>query len=107
MPEPSPSTATTASSTDPAKLDVLKQAIYEAMRENGEEDRLYSQYDLLDLDIIPDRDAQLLLKTVQSLTNDKLLVVVSVSGGLAWRYRSREEAKKCVPSCCPSKSNAN
>ncbi|KAH7363501.1 DNA-directed RNA polymerase III subunit RPC6 [Plectosphaerella cucumerina] len=94
MPEPSPSTATTASSTDPAKLDVLKQAIYEAMRENGEEDRLYSQYDLLDLDIIPDRDAQLLLKTVQSLTNDKLLVVVSVSGGLAWRYRSREEAKK-------------
>lgn len=95
MPEASPSTATTAStSADPAKMDVFKQSIYEGMRSNGDEDRLYTQYDLFELDVIPNRDPQLLLKTVQSLTNDKLLIVVSIQGGLAWRYRSREEAKK-------------
>lgn len=96
MPEASPSTATTASTatTDPAKLDVIKQAVYEVMVANGGEERLYTQYDLFEFDVIPNRDPQLLLKTVQSLTNDKLLIAVNVQGGLAWRWRSREEAKK-------------
>ncbi|KAL2756540.1 hypothetical protein ACRALDRAFT_1048842 [Sodiomyces alcalophilus JCM 7366] len=97
--EPSSSTAAAAAPSanavvDPSKFEILKQALYDACRTNGDENNLYTQYDLLDLGIIPNRDAQMLLKTVQSLTNDKLLIAVSVQGGLAWRWRSKAEADK-------------
>ncbi|ROT39493.1 hypothetical protein SODALDRAFT_308846 [Sodiomyces alkalinus F11] len=86
--------ASAAAAVDPSKFDILKQALYDACRSNGDEDNLYSQYDLLDLGIIPNRDPQMLLKVVQSLTNDKLLIAVSAQGGLAWRWRPRAEADK-------------
>ncbi len=96
MPEATSATATPTPSavTDPSKLEVLKEAIYEACRNHGDEDRLFSQYDLLELDIIPNGDPQLLLRVLQSLTNEKLLIAVSIQGGLAWRWRSREDAQK-------------
>ncbi|KAL9944510.1 34-kDa subunit of RNA polymerase III (C) [Verticillium nonalfalfae] len=90
-----PSTATPASSaTDPTKLEVIKQAIYEACQNNGGEDQLYTQDDLLELDVIPNRDASLLLKALQSLSNEKLLNAVATQSGLAWRWRPKAEAAK-------------
>ncbi|CRK43575.1 hypothetical protein BN1723_016216, partial [Verticillium longisporum] len=90
-----PSTATpTSSATDPTKLEVIKQAIYEACQNNGGEDQLYTQDDLLELDVIPNRDASLLLKALQSLSNEKLLNAVATQSGLAWRWRPKAEAAK-------------
>lgn len=96
--EPSSSAAAAATppnaAVDPTKFEILKQALYDACRANGDEYHLYTQYDLLDLGIIPNRDSQMLLRTVQSLTNDKLLIAVSAQGGLAWRWRPKAEAEK-------------
>lgn len=82
-----------------AKLEILKDALYDAVRETGSETRLFSQRDLLDLNVIPD-DAKLgkmglLLQIVQSLCDDKLFIGTnSPATGLAWKWRSREDARK-------------
>ncbi|KAM7216565.1 DNA-directed RNA polymerase [Rhypophila decipiens] len=76
------------------KIDVFKDLLYDAVREHGSESRLFTQSDLLDLNVIPDRDVLLLVKVVQALTADKLLVATREGSTLAWRWRSREEAKK-------------
>ncbi|WYZ44499.1 hypothetical protein EsH8_VII_000935 [Colletotrichum jinshuiense] len=91
-PAPSPSVATT-SSTD-SKLEVWKETLYEAFQKAGEEGQLFSQYDILDFEVIPNRDTVTLLKVLQSLTNDRLLIAVSSQTGLAWRWRSVEDAEK-------------
>ncbi|KAL2137272.1 hypothetical protein VTI74DRAFT_5003 [Chaetomium olivicolor] len=79
---------------NPAKIAILKDALYEEIRQHGSETRLFTQRELLDLNIIPNGDVGLLLKVVQALTDDKLLVGITNHAGLAWRWRSREEAKK-------------
>ncbi|KAK1547669.1 RNA polymerase Rpc34 subunit [Colletotrichum paranaense] len=88
----SPSAATT-SSTD-SKLEVWKDMLYEKFQKAGDENELFTQYDLLDFDVIPNRDTVTLLKCLQSLTNDRLLIAVSSQTGLAWRWRSVEDAEK-------------
>src|SRR5690349_11501140 len=81
-----------------AKVDILKNTLYDTVIQHGSNTRLFTQSDLLDLDIIPHRNLQLLLQVIQALTNDKLLVgVTGGQGGLAWKYRSREDAKKYAP----------
>ncbi|KAH6853981.1 RNA polymerase Rpc34 [Chaetomium sp. MPI-CAGE-AT-0009] len=78
-----------------AKLQILKDALYEEMRQHGSEARPFSQKDLNDLNIIPNNDVNLLLSVVQRLCDDKLLVgIANHHAGMAWRWRSREEAKK-------------
>ncbi|KAK1979877.1 RNA polymerase Rpc34 subunit [Colletotrichum cereale] len=91
-PAASPSAATT-SSTD-SKMEVWKEALYEHFQKAGDEGQLFTQYDILDFDVIPNRDTVTLLKVLQSLTNDRLLIAVSSQTGLAWRWRSVEDAEK-------------
>lgn len=80
---------------DSAKLKILKDALYEEIRQHGSETRLFSQRDLMDLNIIPNGNVMLLVRVVQALCDDKLLVgTTNHQAGLAWRWRSREEAKK-------------
>ncbi|KAK3393257.1 DNA-directed RNA polymerase III-like protein [Podospora didyma] len=76
-----------------AKIQILKDALYEEARQHGSESRLFSQADLQDLGVVPANDVMLLLKVIQALTDDKLFVACQ-GAALAWRWRSREEAKK-------------
>jgi DNA-directed RNA polymerase III subunit RPC6 len=87
--------ATNGIADDSAKLQILKDALYDEIRQHGSETRLFGQQDLLDLNIIPKNDVTLLVRVIQALTDDKLLVgTTNHHAGLAWRWRSREEAKK-------------
>jgi DNA-directed RNA polymerase III subunit RPC6 len=80
---------------DTPKVEILKDALYTEMTEHGDTERLYTQTDLMNFNIIPKNDLQLLLNVIQSLTNDQLLIAVSHSqAGFAWRYRSKEDARK-------------
>jgi DNA-directed RNA polymerase III subunit RPC6 len=79
---------------DNGKLQILKNALYDEARSHGSEERLFTQKDLIDLGVIPDSNLLLLVKVVQSLCDDRLLVGVSSGSGIAWRWRNREDAKK-------------
>ncbi|OIW23910.1 RNA polymerase Rpc34 [Coniochaeta ligniaria NRRL 30616] len=87
--------ASRAAGEDTPKVEILKDALYEEMTQHGSSDRLYNQNDLINLNIIPKNDLSLLLKVVQGLCDDRLLIATSDNRmGIAWRYRSREDAKK-------------
>jgi DNA-directed RNA polymerase III subunit RPC6 len=90
----SPSVATDSSSD--SKLEIWKDAIYEQCQNRGDETKLFTQADILDFNVIPNRDVGTLLRVVQALCDDKLLNPVSHVGGLAWRWKSAEEAEKYV-----------
>ncbi|KAK4156163.1 hypothetical protein C8A00DRAFT_30976 [Chaetomidium leptoderma] len=80
---------------DSVKRQILKDTLYDEIKQHGSETRLFSQKDLLDLNIIPNNNVLLLVRIVQGLCDDKLLVgTTNHHAGLAWRWRSREEAKK-------------
>ncbi|KAL2141307.1 hypothetical protein VTI28DRAFT_2541 [Corynascus sepedonium] len=80
---------------DSVKIQILKDALYDEMRQHGSESRAFSQKDILDLNIIPNGNLELLLQVVQRLCDDKLLVgIANHHAGMAWRWRSKEEAKK-------------
>lgn len=84
---------------DAAKLAVLKETLYDEMQQHGSNERLYNQKDLIDLSIIPNDDIILLLRVVQRLCDDYLLVSTNDGrSGLAWRWRSKEDARKYVNS---------
>jgi DNA-directed RNA polymerase III subunit RPC6 len=80
------------------KLDVLKEALYDAVQGYGDDKRLFTQADLLALDILPDpHDVLLLAKLVGVLVRERLFVAVNDTRvGLAWRFRSRQDAEKLV-----------
>lgn len=87
---------------DTPKVEILKDALYEEMTQHGSSERLYNQNDLISLNIIPKNDLTLLLKVVQGLCDDRLLIAASDNRmGISWRYRSREEARKYVSSQNP------
>ncbi|KAB5578720.1 DNA-directed RNA polymerase III-like protein [Coniochaeta sp. 2T2.1] len=80
---------------DTPKVEILKDALYEEMTQHGSSERLYNQNDLISLNIIPKNDLSLLLRVVQSLCDERLLIAASDNRmGISWRYRSREDAKK-------------
>lgn len=80
---------------DASKLSILKDTLYEEMQQHGSTERLYNQRDIIDLNIIPNDDIVLLLRVVQGLCDDYLLVSTNDGrSGLAWRWRSNEDAKK-------------
>jgi hypothetical protein len=90
-------TSTTPPATEPTdrdKIQIWKDMLYEQCQANGSESRLYSQIDLLDFDVIPRRDPATLLRVVQRLCDDRLLVPVSGRDGLAWKWRDVQEAAK-------------
>jgi DNA-directed RNA polymerase III subunit RPC6 len=80
---------------DQAKLAVWKDALYDKVREAGREDDSWSQEELLDLDVIPKRDNNLLMRVVQGLSDDKLFFTLRESSGqVSWKWREVEEAQK-------------
>ncbi|KAK3945213.1 DNA-directed RNA polymerase [Diplogelasinospora grovesii] len=84
-----------AAENDAAKLQILKDALYDEVRQHGSETRQFSQKDLLDLNVIPHENVALLLRVVQGLCDDKLFIgTTGHVSGIAWRWRSREDAKK-------------
>ncbi|CAK7200625.1 34-kDa subunit of RNA polymerase III (C) [Sporothrix eucalyptigena] len=84
-----------APSEDPSKIELLKDALYQAAVDNGGEGRLWSQQDLIDFDIIPEGNLDLLIKVVQGLCSDFLFKTMNDGRiGLCWRYRPVEDAQK-------------
>lgn len=96
MPAGTPAPAAAAGGdADTAKLSVWKQALYEQCKETFPENGLFSQDDLLRLDVIPNRDLMLLARVIQSLSNDKLFVTFRESSGqVSWKWRDSQEAHK-------------
>jgi DNA-directed RNA polymerase III subunit RPC6 len=82
-----------AEDAEGAKLGVWKQALYERCRDSGSD--MFSQDELLRLDVIPNRDLMLLARVVQSLSDDKLFITMrEQSGQVVWKWRDSQEAYK-------------
>ncbi|UKZ49477.1 hypothetical protein TrVGV298_003724 [Trichoderma virens] len=80
------------SDADSAKLAVLKELLYDRCREEGD---MFSQDDLLRMEVIPNRDLLLLARVVQSLSDDKLFITMrEASGQVLWKWRDKQEAHK-------------
>lgn len=78
-----------------AKLSVWKEALYDRCRESGSD--MFSQDELLRLDVIPNRDLMLLARVVQSLSDDKLFITMrEASGQVLWKWRDAQEAHKYI-----------
>ncbi|KAM5355321.1 hypothetical protein ACJ41O_001967 [Fusarium nematophilum] len=89
MPTPAPVEGDAAT----AKLAVWKEALYDRCRESGVD--MFSQDELLRLDVIPNRDLMLLARVVQSLSDDKLFITMrEASGQVLWKWRDAQEAHK-------------
>ena len=89
MPTPVPAEGDAAT----AKLGVWKEALYDRCRESGTD--MFSQDDLMRLDVIPKGDLMLLARVVQSLTDDKLFITMrEASGQVLWKWRDSQEAHK-------------
>lgn len=87
--------STPSTAEDPARIQELKEELYEACVNNGSVGRLYTQKDLFALGVIPEDNPMLLMRVVQGLTDDKLLVPVNDQRkGLSWKYRTRADAQK-------------
>lgn len=81
--------------SEAAKLAVWKEALYERCQEVWPANDLFSQDDLLRLDVIPRRDLLLLARVVQSLSDDKLFITMrEASGQVLWKWRDAQEAHK-------------
>ena len=99
MPTPVPAAVGTpgggGGDAESAKLAVWKEALYDRCRESGTD--MFSQDDLLRLDVIPNRDLMLLARVVQSLSDDKLFITMrEASGQVLWKWRDAQEAHKYV-----------
>ncbi|KAM4058645.1 RNA polymerase rpc34 subunit [Hirsutella rhossiliensis] len=81
--------------SEAAKLAVWKEALYERCKEAWPGNDLFSQDDLMRLDVIPNRDLLLLARVVQSLSDDKLFITMrEASGQVLWKWRDAQEAHK-------------
>lgn len=84
-----------APSEDPSKSDLLRDALYQAVVDNGSESRLWNQRELLALDVIPEQNLMVLMKAVQGLCQEFLFKAMNDSRvGLCWRYRPAVDAAK-------------
>lgn len=84
-------TSPTGSDMDPAKMRLLKDALYDACLTSGE--TLFSQDDLLELGITG--DITVLSSLIQQLMTEKLLIVTNrQGGGILWKWRSAADAEK-------------
>ncbi|KAF7547841.1 hypothetical protein G7046_g8882 [Stylonectria norvegica] len=101
MPPPAAAAAAPAAAPPPpvetdaegAKLGVWKEALYERCRDSGSD--MFSQDELLRLEVIPNRDLLLLARVVQSLSDDKLFITMrEASGQVLWKWRDAQEAHK-------------
>ncbi|KAI1076243.1 RNA polymerase Rpc34 subunit [Whalleya microplaca] len=78
------------------ETSLLKTQLYNACEDaaSGDPDRLFSQDDLVALEVVPPKDVKRLLQIIQLLTNEHLFAPVHFQSGLAWRVRPEPEAAK-------------
>ncbi|KAI2467102.1 RNA polymerase Rpc34 [Annulohypoxylon bovei var. microspora] len=78
------------------ETSLLKTQLYTACEDacSGDPNRLFSQEDLMTLDVVPPKDVKKLLQIVQLLTRERLFAPVHFHSGLAWRVRPEAEAVK-------------
>lgn len=91
-----------AASGSAMDIEALKTQIYEALTPLQLENPQYvfHQQDVFDLDIVPtkengEEDIFLAMRALQSLTNEKLLKLVT-DPATGWKVRSREDASRYV-----------
>ncbi|MCJ1348449.1 34-kDa subunit of RNA polymerase III (C) [Peltigera leucophlebia] len=93
-----------ANQEDPdAEMDVsvvsspkmLKNALY-ARCANLPAESIFSQDDLLSLDVIPGNDLEQLLSCTRQLTKEGLFKLMSKDGRACWKVVKRDDAAKCV-----------
>lgn len=85
--------ASGSKSDDAGKLVIWKQLLYDRVKEAYRPNDPFNQDDLIDLGVIPNGDKLLLLKAIQGLSDDKLFVVMTLSGVVCWKWRTEEQAK--------------
>ncbi|KAL8713356.1 MAG: hypothetical protein Q9220_002555 [cf. Caloplaca sp. 1 TL-2023] len=71
----------------------IKNALY-ARCASLPSEKIFSQHDLLNLNIVPNDDVKLLLQYTVDLTKEGLLKVLNKDGRACWRVVKREDAKK-------------
>ncbi|KAI9742324.1 MAG: 34-kDa subunit of RNA polymerase III (C) [Claussenomyces sp. TS43310] len=82
-----------SSGSGSAMVDGLKSRLYDICAESTP-GTVFKQEDLMDLQIIPDNNASLLLQVTQKLCDEKLFKTVRDGTNIGWMYRSVEDAKK-------------
>ncbi len=69
--------------------------LYNWCRVNYDEEHILSQKDLLEGDIIPNKDPNVLIKVAQSLIDQRLFRTHDLrSGGIGWKIVSHVSAQK-------------
>ncbi|KAL8984223.1 MAG: hypothetical protein Q9205_001753 [Flavoplaca limonia] len=71
----------------------IKNALY-ARCASLPTETIFSQHDLLDLGIIPNKDIKLLLQSTQELTGEGLFKLLTRDGRACWRVVKKEDAQK-------------
>lgn len=74
---------------------MLKNALY-ARCANLHSDSIFSQDDLLSLEVIPRNDLEQLLSCTRQLTKEGLFKLMSKDGRACWKVVKRDDAAKCV-----------
>lgn len=78
----------------------LKNKVYDESVRLTEEDTkiVFHQNDILDMEFMRGVDVNTLLAIINELLKAKLYKVVQDADGMGWKTRTREEAKRFVPS---------
>lgn len=78
------------------QMVLLKTQLYAACEEacSDDPDRLFTQEDIMALEVIPPDEIKKLMQVVTILTNERLFAPVHLHSGLAWRLRPEAEATK-------------
>jgi DNA-directed RNA polymerase III subunit RPC6 len=78
-----------------SKTSLYKDSLYEECKSRGGADQVYTQRDLLDFEIIPNREVKLLVQVVQLLVDDNLLIPCrGRDQQLSFRWREKQDAVK-------------
>ena len=97
MPTPIDETPSTNNIAKEEKVKVWSRVLYDKCQETWPETAMFTQADMLSLDVIPNRNINLLLEAIQVLSNAKLLISLKEnSGQMSWKWREEEEAEKWV-----------
>src|SRR5690606_774528 len=87
-------TAALAPVEEDSKIELYKDALYDACRASGTDQRLFSQQELLELGAIPANDLSTLRSVLQRLNDERLLISCQGPNGLAFKWREQSEAEK-------------
>ena len=87
-------------SNEPKDPKELSKAMYACAVASGHpSDKLWTQDDFLSLDVIPNKDMEKLLETVQLMLQQGLLKMLTKGTATVWRLVKREDAAKSVYLC--------